>query len=194
MPDTDPVDQQPIPPEPEGVDNPLPAGEEASVPKMIPKARFDEVNNKYRELLRWKQEMESKQAKEEEERLRAQAEWKALAEKLETERNEFQRKAQELETAVLERDRQTAFWTEAGKAGIPGDRIPDAYRLVDWVEGLDPATAVKELIQKRPWLIGPSSPSLPHHPEAGKGPGGANRSGLASGIRYLPPGVIPPRQ
>lgn len=90
--------------------------------EMIPKHRFDEVNQKAKELEKWKSEQEAKAKAAEEEILKKKGEFETLAKQKEEENNTL--KAQ-LQTQRID----NLLTIEAGKAGAVD--VSDVLKLID---------------------------------------------------------------
>lgn len=87
-------------------------------------------------------------SKSEDQRRQEQAERQA------TELEEARRLLAEREQQVADLERRAAFVEAAVVAGIPADRIGDAYRLAEWGDESDPAKVLSDLLTAKPWLAG----------------------------------------
>lgn len=135
-----------------------PAAEPKNTENMIPKSRFDEVNERAKKA---EAELEARKRAEkeaEEKRLADQQQYKELAEKREAELKDLQAKAEADKKAAEEQAKKAKYEAdviaEAAKLNFHDPK--EAIALLGEVE--DVAKAVKELAEAKPHLINKKVP------------------------------------
>jgi len=134
-----------------------PAGQTATTAQgaqaepMIPKSRFDEINNKLKALETEAKARETAEAQATEQRLKEQQKWQELAEQRETELATLKPKATMADALSIKLraqiDAEIAKWPEQVKAMAPAKDAP----ITDWLDWTEKARAlVKELEAKPP--------------------------------------------
>lgn len=112
---------------------------------MIPKARFDEVNDQLKELKTWKETQEKEKAEAEKKRLEEQGKYKELAEKEKAKREEYEKK-------YARNAKMNALKLEAIKAGTVDADAVVALANLDEVtlseDGSVDSTSVTSIIEK----------------------------------------------
>lgn len=130
------------------------AAENAETPAehMIPKSRFDEVNEKLRKLEADAAKREQEQQKAEEERMAQDAEWQKLADQRKAKVDELSPRAElaeKLSAMVLEQyTAEIAEWPEQVKTMAPADDA-DVLTKLDWMKRAKPL-AVELMEDKAP--------------------------------------------
>lgn len=137
---------------------------------MIPKSRFDEVNQKYKALKAEADKTAAAQAKADEERLKAQAEWKQLAEQREAELADLKAKVEAQAAAMLSERKRSAVIALAGEFNDPNDLL--ALIDLDAIDTDDDGkpVGVKGLVEKiaadKPYLLKSAKRQDPGSPGA----------------------------
>lgn len=138
------------------------------VETMIPKSRFDEVNDQLKALKTEAEQRKAAEAKAAEDRLKEQAKWQELAEQRQGELDALRPKAQladDLSTKLRTQiDAEIAKWPDSVKAVAPAADAPITAWL-DWVE--KGRALVKELTENKQPVHGNGRP-----PVKPAGPGG----------------------
>lgn len=112
---------------------------------MIPKARFDEVNDQLKELKTWKEKQEAEKAEAEKKRLEEQGKYKEVAEK-------EKQKREEAEKRYSRNAKMNALKLEAIKAGtVDADAVVALANLEEVTlteDGSVDSTSVTAIIEK----------------------------------------------
>ena len=134
---------------------------ETPAESMIPKSRFDEVNNRLKELEKQATEKELARKAEDEKKLAENAEWQKLAEKRKEAADELKPKAEladKLSELVLAQyEAEIENWPEEVRKMAPGDEASVLTKL-DWMNKAKPL-AVALLADKPPVAGNPRKPT-----------------------------------
>lgn len=118
---------------------------------MIPKSRFDEVNNKAKSLESKVNEMQEELKKRQEQELKEKEQWKELADQREKELEEYKQKA-------TLNEKKTLVLNEAAKMGFSDPQ--DAVNFIDvsQIDNDNVNELLTELTSNKPYLLKEKTP------------------------------------